>query len=114
MTRNCARSCRARDSNDTPADLVEFDGLEQCLEIAFAETLVALALDDLEENRPDHVGGEDLQKDALGFVPAPVDEDAALAQLLHRLTVADDALLDALVIGLRRVLEGHPAIAQHV
>jgi hypothetical protein len=29
-----------------------------------AESLVALALDDLEENRPDHVIREDLQQDA--------------------------------------------------
>jgi hypothetical protein len=35
------------------ADLVELDGLEQRLEVALAEALVALALDDLEEDRAD-------------------------------------------------------------
>ena len=44
------------------AHLVALDGLEQGLEVAFAETLVALALDDLEENRTDRVLGEDLQQ----------------------------------------------------
>src|SRR5512146_1843247 len=34
-------------------DLVEFDRLEQGAEVAFAEALVALALDDLEEDRSD-------------------------------------------------------------
>src|SRR5690606_2488890 len=40
--------------------LVALDALEQRLEIAFAEALVALALDDLEEDRPERIGGEDL------------------------------------------------------
>ena len=41
--------------------------LEQGLEVALAEALVALALDDLEEDRPDHVLGEDLQQQALAL-----------------------------------------------
>ena len=42
--------------SSTPApDLVELDRLEQRLEVAFAEALVALALDDLEEDRADDV-----------------------------------------------------------
>ena len=43
------------------ANLVELDALKQGLEIAFAKSLIALALDDFEENRADHVGGENLQ-----------------------------------------------------
>src|SRR5258708_36703126 len=42
-------------------DLVELDRFEEGREIALAETLVALALDDLEEDRPDHRRGEHLQ-----------------------------------------------------
>ena len=41
-----------------------FDAFEQRLEIAFAEALIALALDDLEEDRADGVLGEDLQQQA--------------------------------------------------
>src|SRR6187402_1198499 len=114
MTQSCASSCRARDSNDTSADLIEFDGLEECLEIAFAETLVSLALDDFEEDGPDHVRGEDLQQDAFVFRTASIDENAALAQLFDVLLVARDPVLDALVIRLGRVLERDTAAAQHV
>src|SRR5688572_29617228 len=114
MTPSCASSCTAPDSNDTPADLVEFDGLEQCLEIAFAETLVALALDDFEEDGPDHVGGEDLQQDALFVGAVSVDEYPALLQLGDIFAMARDAFFDAFVIRLRRVLERDSAAAQHV
>src|SRR3546814_5033058 len=49
-------------------DLVALDALEQGLEVAFAEAFVALALDDLEEDRAERVRGEDLQQLALvGF-----------------------------------------------
>ena len=47
------------------AHLVALDALEQRLEVALAEALVALALDDLEEDRADRVLGEDLQQLAL-------------------------------------------------
>jgi hypothetical protein len=48
--------------------LVALDALEQRLEVAFAEAFVALALDDLEEDRAERVLGEDLQQLALlGF-----------------------------------------------
>src|SRR6478672_12821436 len=75
---------RWRRSEDAPANLVELDALEERLEIAFAEALVALALDDLEEDRPDHVLGEDLQQQALSGLRRAVDQDTALA---HRLDV---------------------------
>ena len=45
-----------------PVELVALDGLEESLEVAFAEALVALALDDLEEERFDHGLGEDLEQ----------------------------------------------------
>ena len=47
------------------AHLVEFQRFEQRLEVAFAEALVALALDDLEEDRADDVLGEYLEQQAL-------------------------------------------------
>src|SRR5688572_22856281 len=43
-------------------DLVRLDALEERLEVALAEPLVALPLDDLEEDRADHGLGEDLQQ----------------------------------------------------
>jgi hypothetical protein len=49
--------------------------LEQRLEVALAEALVALALDDLEEDRADRVGGEDLQQLALLGLRVGVDQD---------------------------------------
>ena len=39
---------------DAAADLVFLDRFEQSLEVAFAKAFVALALDKLEEDRPDH------------------------------------------------------------
>ena len=60
------------------ADLVFLDALEQCLEIAFAETFVAFALDDLEEDRTDHRAREDLQQDTVDR--RAVDQDVQLAQ----------------------------------
>src|SRR6202521_504054 len=53
---------RALHLQHAAADLVFLDRFEQRLEIAFAETVVALALDELEEDRPDGVGGENLQQ----------------------------------------------------
>src|SRR5262245_42001117 len=114
MTPSCASSCITRGSNDTSADLVEFDGLEQGLEVSFAETFVALALDDLEEDRPDDIGGEDLQQNAFGVRAVAVDEDTPPPQLLEVFPVARDARVDAFVIGLGRVLESHFAAAQYI
>ena len=48
----------------------------RALEVALAEALVALALDDLEEDRADHVLGEDLQQQALPSVGVAIDQDA--------------------------------------
>jgi predicted RNA polymerase sigma factor len=52
------------------ADLVELDGLKQALEVGVAETVVALALDNLAENWPDHGLDEDLQPSAWTIVSA--------------------------------------------
>src|SRR6185312_17522144 len=56
-------------SDRTPGDLLRLDRLEERPEVALAEPLVSLALDDLEENRPDHGLGEDLQQLVLAALP---------------------------------------------
>ncbi|CAM2148565.1 hypothetical protein PT2222_200015 [Paraburkholderia tropica] len=81
--------------HDAAADLVEFDRFEQRLEVAFAEALIALALDDLEEDRADLVLREDLQQQVLGRA---VDQDLALFQLVERLGVARNAAVHQFVI----------------
>ncbi len=55
--------------------LIALDRFEQGLEVAFAETFIALALDDLEEDRPQGVLGEDLQQQALLGFRIGVDQD---------------------------------------
>src|ERR1700761_1962926 len=87
------------------ADLVELQALEQRLEVAFAETVIALALDEFEEDRTQHVLREDLQQKALPFGRGAVDQDAALAHLLDRLAMAGQALVDQVEIGLDGVLQ---------
>src|SRR5688572_33504242 len=86
------------------AHLIELDRLEQRLEVALAEALVALPLDELEEDRPELVLGEDLQQQRPGLA---VDEDLALLQLGKVLAVARDALVDELVVGVDGVEELH-------
>jgi hypothetical protein len=49
-------------SQHATLDLIPLDRFKQRLEIAFAEALIALALDDLEEHRADAVLGENLQQ----------------------------------------------------
>src|SRR3989442_13777647 len=87
------------------AHLVELHRLEQRLEVALAEALVALPLDDLEEDRADGGLGEDLQQQPAAR--AAVDEDLPLLQLLERLAMVWQALADHLVIGVRRIEELH-------
>src|SRR6185295_1192664 len=84
-------------------DLVALERLEQGLEVAFAEALVTLALDELEEHRPEHRLREDLQQQALlAALCAAVEEDAARLQRRRVLAVAGDALVEHAVVGARR------------
>ena len=87
------------------ADLIGFDAFEQSAEIAFAEAFIALALDDLEEDRADRVLGEDLKQQASILVRRAVDQDAIALQARHILAMPLDAIVQPLVIGVRRVLE---------
>ena len=77
-----ARSRRFR-SQHSAAHLIQLDRFEQRLEVAFAEAVVALALDDLEEDRPDDVLREDLQQQAFALARIAVDQDAPLLQLVR-------------------------------
>src|SRR5690554_2902107 len=91
--------------------LVALDRLEQGLEVALAEALVALALDDLEEDRAERVLAEDLQQLALLGFRVSVDQDRVLPQPLHVLAVVGDALVDHVEVGVRGVEEGDPRLA---
>ena len=78
---------RAPTLDDAAADLIEFDRFEQRAEVAFPETLVALALNDLEEDRADDVLREDLQQHALTLLRVAIDEDAPARELFELLRV---------------------------
>ncbi len=93
------------------AHLVEFDALEQRLEVAVAEAVVALALDELEKDRAQLVLAEDLQQDR---VLLAVDQDLALVQFFHAFAVAGNALVHQLVVGVDRVQQAHAGAAQRV
>src|SRR5690606_7589997 len=98
-------------ADHAPAQLVLLDGFEQGLEIALAEALVTLALNDLEEDRADHRVGEYLQQDAV-VAGRAVDQQVQLAQLVQRLAVTRHATVDLLVIGVRGGHEIHAVGAQ--
>src|SRR5262249_22187167 len=101
-------SCRAKSRlhRENPApNLVFFDRLEQRLEISLAEAVVALPLDELEEDRADHGLGENLQQD-LGLAAVEhafaVNEDAMLFHALDRFGVTADPRYAFLVVGIGR------------
>ena len=87
-------------------DLIALHGIEERLEIAFAETFVALALDNFEEDRADQGRGKDLQQQtatygmlrAAAALGLAVGKDRAF-HLFHRLAVAGQPLLQHLVVG---------------
>src|SRR5579859_1720978 len=70
------------------ADLVEFQALEQRLEIAFAEAFIAFALDEFEKDRTQQILREDLQQKPLAFGRGAVDENLALLHLGDRFAVS--------------------------
>ena len=79
--------------------------LEQGAEVALAEAVVALALDELEEDRADHGLGEHLQQD-LGLAAVhhafAVDQDAVALHARDGLGVAGHAGEALLVVGVGR------------
>src|SRR5712692_10248009 len=102
------RLCR----KDPAPNLVFLDRLEQRLEIALAEAVIALPLDELEEDRADHGLGEHLQQD-LRFAAVDhslaVDEDPMPLHTRDRLGVTAHPPDAFLVIGVRR--PGHELYA---
>ena len=89
----------------TPANLIFLDRFEQRLEIALAKTIVALALDEFEEDRPDRVRGKNLQQhlgvaaidDALA-----VNENAVALQAGNIFAMLRQARIDLLEIRIGR------------
>src|SRR5580692_9158083 len=108
----------SRRLEDAAGDLVLLDRLEQRLEVALAEAVVALALNELEEDRPDHGLGEHLQQDLGGAArnhALAVDQDAVALHALERLGVAGDARKARRVVGLGRAWhEGEAVEAERV
>src|SRR6266404_5309133 len=90
---------------DPAPNLVFLDRLEQRLEISLAEAVVALPLDELEEDRADHGLGENLQQD-LGFAAVDhalaVNEDPTLFHAPDRFGVTAYPCEAFLVIGIGR------------
>src|SRR5207302_11119957 len=81
--------------------MLALEGLEQGLEVAFAEAACAMALDQLEEDRRAIAerGGEDLQEVALVVA---IDEDPEATQVRERLRDRPDPPGHLLVIAVRR------------
>src|SRR3546814_6852798 len=64
--------------NHAEPDLIQFDAFEQRFEIAFPETLIALALNDFDEAGPNHIIGKDLQQNPLPGFGSSIDRAEAL------------------------------------
>src|SRR4029450_3343227 len=91
-----AASRRRGVAQHAAADLVELDALEQRAEVAFAEALVAAALDDLEEDRADHRLREDLQQEPAALGRRAGDQDTGGRQAGQALARADRRLREDL------------------
>ena len=92
-------------AQDAAPDLVLLDGLEQGLKITLAETLIAFALDDLEEDRADDIRGKDLQQQALALQGGAVNQDAALSEGFKVFPVTGHAPVHAFIVAVGRILE---------
>src|SRR5271167_1686097 len=90
------------------ADLIELDRLKQSLEIALAKTLVALALDDLEEDRPNDRRREYLQEH-LVLGRRTVEKYSILLQPHGVLSVIRQPGREHIVVRVGRILEGYVA-----
>src|SRR5262249_13753413 len=104
--RRDSRLPRSGGLNDAAPQLIALERFEQRLEVAFAEALVALALDELEEHGTEEGLREDLQEQPLlAALGGSVQEDPPRLQLVHFFVVSGQALLEHLVVGLGR--SGH-------
>src|SRR5512140_1023777 len=111
---SCAR--RVLSPDDAPPHLIALERLEQRFEIALAESLVALALDELEEHGAEERLREDLQQQALAAAfGRAVEQDAARAEVGDVLAVTGQALVEHLVIRVRgRLHERYAARAEPI
>jgi hypothetical protein len=99
---------------DTAANLIFFNRFEQCLEVAFAEALITLALDDLEEDRANLIRGEDLEQRALTFGRCAIDQDLTLGEFGYIFAVAGQASVDLFVVGIGYPLKLNAVTTQRI
>jgi hypothetical protein len=95
-----------RGLENAASDLILLDRPKERAEIALAKTLIALALNELEEDWTNQIRGEDLEQD-LGHLSSlfsyrnralSVYEDAVTLEPCEVLSMARYALVDALVV----------------
>src|SRR5579883_2293814 len=96
------------------ADLIELQGFEQRLEVALAEALVALALNDFKKTRAYQIFGKDLQQQTLSLRRRTIYENALLSQPIETLPVTRHPSLHCVVIRFWRVLKLHAPSAHAV
>src|SRR5690606_38412524 len=92
------------------AHLVQLYGFEQGFEIAFAKTVVALALDDFKENRTNLVFSENLQQQAALW--RPIEQYLVLLQAVGVLAVVWQPAIQQFVISVGSIQELQAAAAQ--
>jgi hypothetical protein len=93
--------------------LLQLDRLERGTEITLTEAFVALALDDLEENRADDILRENHQQHTLTLARIAIDQDRPFLQSLERLAMTLHPRVHTLVIAVGRTLERHPMAAPY-
>src|SRR5260221_9843733 len=86
------------------SDLIQLDRLEQRAEVAFAESFIALALDDLEKDRADDGRRENLQQHFVLYRRA-IQEYAVALEPRDVLLVSGQARREQVVVRVRRLLE---------
>ena len=86
-TRGREIQCERATSAHPPFHLLTLNGFKQGLEVAFPEALVALALDNFEEDRTDDRLGEDLQQQSPARLRRAVDQDTILPESFYILAV---------------------------
>src|SRR5579862_3721591 len=98
-------------SQDTAPDLVELDRFEQSAKVSFAESLVSLALNNLEKDRTDNGRGKNLQQHFV-LSRRTIDQDAPALERRRVLAMSRQACGERFVICVGCVLECHSALAQ--
>ncbi len=78
-----------------------------------SEAVIALALNDLEEDRTEQVVGENLEQNPL-FADRAVDQDVVLLHTFEVFAMTRHAAVDQLVIGVDRLLQPHAARPQRL